>query len=55
MLELSMNEKVVQQLNVAELDAIFKESDQVRDAVLRGGRSSSGELFTIMRDTVAQV
>ena len=31
-LELSMNEKVQQSLNVAELDAICKEADTVRDA-----------------------
>ena len=54
-LELSMNEKVQQQLNVSELDAVFKESDTVRDAVLRGGRASGSELFAIIRDAVAQV
>merc|ERR1711871_706419 len=50
-LELSMNEKVQQQLNVGELDAVFKESDTVRDTVLRGGgRGGSGsELFLILR------
>ena len=32
-LELSMNERVQQQLNTAELEAVFKEADQVRDAV----------------------
>ena len=55
-LELSMNEKVQQTLNVPELDAVFKEMESVRDAVLRGGRSGGGsELYAIMRDTVAQV
>ena len=55
-LEISMNEKVQQTLNVIELDAVFKESDTVRDAVLRGGRAGSGsELFNIMRDTVGQL
>jgi len=55
-LELSMNDKVNQSLNVAELDAICKESDTVRDALMRGGRAGSGsELYTILRDTVAQI
>ena len=56
-LELSMNEKVSQQLNVQELDSVFKEADIVRDAVTRGGnRAGSGsELYMIVRDTVAQV
>ena len=43
-------------LNVAELDAIFKESDAIRDTVMRGGRAGSGsELYQIMRDTCAQL
>ena len=51
-----MNEKVQQSLNVAELDAIFKESDAIRDTVMRGGRAGSGsELYQIMRDTVAEM
>jgi len=55
-LEISMNEKIQQTLNVSELDAVFKESDMVRDAVLRGGRAgANSELFMIMRDTVNQV
>ena len=55
-LELSMNEKVQQSLNVAELDAVFKESDAVRDTVMRGGRAGSGsELYQIMRDTCAEL
>merc|ERR1719502_698098 len=55
-LELSMNEKVQQQLNVAELEAIFTEMDSVRDAVMRGGgRAASGsDLYMIVRDTVNQ-
>ena len=56
MLELSMNEKVQQSLNVAELDAICKEADTVRDALMRGGRAGSGsEFYTVMRDTLNQV
>ena len=55
-LELSMNEKVQQSLNVAELDAICKEADTVRDALMRGGRAGSGsEFYTVMRDTLNQV
>jgi intraflagellar transport protein 172 len=54
-LEISMNEKIQQTLNVTELSAVFKESDVVREGVLRGGRGSNDELFMIMRDTVAQV
>jgi intraflagellar transport protein 172 len=55
-LELSMNEKVQQSLNVADLAAVFKESDLVRDSVLRGGRAVGGsELYTIVRDTVGQL
>ena len=56
-LELSMNEKVVQQLNVPELEAVFKELDRVRDAVTRGaGRAGSGsDLYMIVRDTVNQI
>jgi len=51
-----MNDKVQQSLNIADLDAQFKESDMVRDSVLRGGRSGgNSEFFMIMRDTVAQV
>jgi len=55
-LELSMNEKVQQQLNVKELDMVFKEMDTVRDAVWRaGGRTASGsDLYMIVRDTVNQ-
>ena len=50
-LELSMNEKVQQQLNTSELDAVFKESDLVRDSIMRGGRAGGGsELYTIVRD-----
>ena len=57
MLELSMNERVQQQLNTAELEAVFKEADQVRDAVTRGaGRAGSGsDLYMIVRDTVNQI
>jgi len=56
-LELSMNEKVQQSLNVAELDAVFKEMDAVRDAVQRnaGRGGANTDLFAIMRDTVNQV
>ena len=55
-LEISMNEKIQQTLNVQELEAIFTESDKVRDAILRGNRTGSGnEFFLIMRDTVSQV
>ena len=56
-LELSMNERVQQQLNTAELEAVFKEADQVRDAVTRGaGRAGSGsDLYMIVRDTVNQI
>ena len=39
----------------AELEAFFKESDTVKDATLRGGRAGNGDLFSVMRDTVAQV
>merc|ERR1712167_382306 len=54
-LELSMNANVQQTLNTSEMEAIFKEGDQVKDAVLRGGRSSGSEFYQILRDTVAQV
>jgi len=56
-LELSMNDKVQQSLDHALLDAIFKEADNVREAVLRGGRApgSNMELFEIVRDAVNQV
>ena len=52
-----MNERVQQQLNTAELEAVFKEADQVRDAVTRGaGRAGSGsDLYMIVRDTVNQI
>jgi len=52
-----MNEKVQQSLNVAELDAVFKEMDAVRDAVQRnaGRGGANTDLFAIMRDTVNQV
>ena len=56
-LELSMNDKVQQALNHQELEAVFKEADNVREAVLRGGRApgSNMELFEIVRDAVNQV
>jgi len=57
-LELSMNSNVQQALDKSELDAIFREIDEVRHAVQRGGRAVAGgsdELFQIMRDAVAQV
>jgi len=55
-LELSMNDKVQQSLNHDDLDALFKESDQVREAVLRGtrGPASNLELYEIVRDAVNQ-
>jgi len=57
-LELSMNASVQQSLQTDELELIFRELDQVREAVQRGGRSAasgSDVLFQILRDAVAQV
>ncbi|KAL3927042.1 MAG: hypothetical protein SGPRY_003008 [Prymnesium sp.] len=56
-LELSMNDKVQQALNHQELEAMFKEADNLREAVLRGGRApgSNIDLFDIIRDAVNQV
>jgi len=56
-LELSMNDKVQQALNRSELEAVFKEADGVREAVLRGGRApgSNLELYEIVREAVNQV
>ena len=55
-LQLSMNEKVKQQLNHGELDVVFKEMDTVRDAINRGGaRAGAGsDLYMIVRDTINQ-
>jgi len=57
-LELSMNDKVQQQLNVPELNALFKEAEGVREAVQRpGGRApgSNVEFFEIVREAVNQL
>ena len=53
----SARDKVRQALNHQELESIFKEADNVREAVLRGGRApgSNMELFEIVRDAVNQV
>lgn len=52
-----MNDKVQQALNHQELEAMFKEADNLREAVLRGGRApgSNIDLFDIIRDAVNQV
>jgi len=56
-LELSMNEKVEQQLIAADLHVVFSEIDAVRDAVMRTtGRAGSGsDLYMLVRDTIAEV
>jgi intraflagellar transport protein 172 len=57
-LELSMNSKVKQVLDGAELGSIFRELDQVRDALRRGeSRAPAGaeQVFVAMREVVDQV
>ena len=54
-LELSMNANVQQSLATDELASIFREVDGVRDAVTRGGRGPTDELFRIVQAAVAQI
>ena len=50
-----MNANVQQSLAADELASIFREVDSVRDAVQRGGRGPSDELYQIVQTAVSQI